>query len=95
MNTAHFGRVILVLVVLLAGIVFLASSADAHSEPIPLEGQTFVHDPSTILKHGERYYLFSTGWGISIPTISRPTRIERNHQARDVSMASSNLCHQL
>jgi arabinan endo-1,5-alpha-L-arabinosidase len=65
MNTAYFGRVILVLVVLLPGVVFSASGTDAHSEPIPLEGQTFVHDPSTILKHDERYHLFSTGWGIS------------------------------
>ena len=36
-----------------------------HLEPEALTGQTFVHDPSTILKDGERYYVFGTGWGLA------------------------------
>jgi arabinan endo-1,5-alpha-L-arabinosidase len=37
----------------------------AGAEPAPVTGDLFVHDPSTILKEGPRYYLFSTGPGIS------------------------------
>jgi hypothetical protein len=33
-------------------------------EPMPLEGQTFVHDPSTIVKENGIYYVFSTGRGV-------------------------------
>lgn len=38
--------------------------AAARIEPLVLEGETFVHDPSTIIKAGDRYFLFGTGRGI-------------------------------
>ena len=41
-----------------------ACCAGTQFEPLPLEGQTFIHDPSTIVKDGGRYYIFSTGAGI-------------------------------
>jgi arabinan endo-1,5-alpha-L-arabinosidase len=41
-----------------------ARCAETKVEPMALEGQTFIHDPSTILKEGERYYVFGTGRGI-------------------------------
>src|SRR5215469_7262972 len=37
---------------------------DAHFEPLSLQGNTFIHDPSTIIKEGDQYYVFGTGWGI-------------------------------
>lgn len=36
----------------------------AQPEPLPLAGETFVHDPSTILKEHGHYFLFGTGRGI-------------------------------
>ena len=48
--------------------VFVASCAvaadDAHFEPLALQGNTFIHDPSTVIKEGDQYYVFGTGWGI-------------------------------
>jgi arabinan endo-1,5-alpha-L-arabinosidase len=38
--------------------------AGTKFEPTPLEGQTFIHDPSTIVKDGRHFYLFGTGPGI-------------------------------
>lgn len=38
--------------------------AATQVEPLALEGETFVHDPSTIVKAGQRYFLFGTGRGI-------------------------------
>src|SRR5271156_6820660 len=43
-----------------------ANYAETKFEPLPLEGQTFIHDPSTIVKDGNRFYVFATGWGIRI-----------------------------
>jgi arabinan endo-1,5-alpha-L-arabinosidase len=34
--------------------------------PLALSGQTFIHDPSTIVRDGSRYYVFGTGPGIRI-----------------------------
>ena len=50
-------------------VVLFAAAAIAGAEtngfvPFPLVGQTFSHDPSTIVKSGENYYSFSTGSGI-------------------------------
>ena len=42
----------------------IAARADTHAEPLPLEGQTFIHDPSTIAKDHGRYFIFGTGRGI-------------------------------
>ena len=39
-------------------------AAETNFTPLALEGQTFTHDPSTIVKDGERYYSFGTGPGI-------------------------------
>ena len=36
----------------------------AQPPPLSLQGETFVHDPSTILKEHDRYFLFGTGRGI-------------------------------
>jgi arabinan endo-1,5-alpha-L-arabinosidase len=41
-----------------------AACADTKFEPLPLEGQTFVHDPSTIVKDGGNFYIFYTGPGV-------------------------------
>ena len=38
--------------------------AETKFAPRPLEGQTFIHDPSTIVKEGGRFYIFGTGPGI-------------------------------
>jgi arabinan endo-1,5-alpha-L-arabinosidase len=51
-----------VVVVLFAA--FTTGCAHIKFEPLPLEGQTFIHDPSTIIKDGNRYYVFGTGPGI-------------------------------
>lgn len=45
-------------------LVFSAGGAEAKFEPLPLEGQTFTHDPSTIIKDDGRFYSFGTGPGI-------------------------------
>jgi arabinan endo-1,5-alpha-L-arabinosidase len=52
--------VIRVLIVLVVSLI-AASAADAER----LTGELFVHDPSTIQKHGSNYVLFSTGIGIT------------------------------
>src|ERR1044072_3842589 len=51
-------------IVLLACAAPLSYCADKKVESMPLEGQTFIHDPSTILKEGGLYYVFGTGRGI-------------------------------
>ena len=49
---------------MLSGLSFLGYGADTKVEPISLEGQTFFHDPSMIVKENGRYYVFGTGRGI-------------------------------
>jgi len=52
---------------LLGAVWFLtcvAMGAGASFTPLPLEGQTFIHDPSTIIKDGTNYFIFGTGPGI-------------------------------
>ena len=41
-----------------------ANGADSRFTPRTLEGQTFIHDPSTIVKDGTNYFIFGTGPGI-------------------------------
>lgn len=41
-----------------------AQSAETNFTPLALTGQTFIHDPSTIIKDGANYYIFGTGRGI-------------------------------
>jgi len=41
-----------------------ANCAETKFEPLPLEGQTFIHDPSTIVKDSNQFYIFGTGPGI-------------------------------
>lgn len=43
-----------------------ADDAGAHFEPLALKGNTFIHDPSTIIKDGDHYYIFATGYGIEM-----------------------------
>src|SRR5277367_4810846 len=43
---------------------FAAHGAGTNFAPLPLAGQTFIHDPSTIVKDGDRFYIFGTGPGI-------------------------------
>jgi arabinan endo-1,5-alpha-L-arabinosidase len=38
---------------------------DAHFEPMALQGNTFIHDPSTVIRDGDHYYVFGTGYGIA------------------------------
>jgi arabinan endo-1,5-alpha-L-arabinosidase len=44
--------------------VFSAAGADTGFEPWSLEGQTLIHDPSTIVRDGTNYYIFGTGPGL-------------------------------
>ena len=46
----------LILLVALAG-----RCAEIKFTPEPLSGQTFIHDPSTIVKDGGRFFIFGTG----------------------------------
>ena len=48
----------------LAGLTLSGWCADTKIEPLPLAGQTFIHDPSTIVKDNGRYYVFGTGRGV-------------------------------
>src|ERR1035438_5459173 len=41
-----------------------ATRAQTNFTPPPLEGQTFIHDPSTIVSDGTNYFIFGTGPGI-------------------------------
>lgn len=41
-----------------------AHGAESHFTPWSLEGDTFIHDPSTIIKDGPNYYIFGTGPGV-------------------------------
>ncbi len=56
----NFARTIVCGVALLA-LALAAASARAQT---PLHGSLGIHDPSTIIKHGNRYYMFGTGEGI-------------------------------
>ena len=40
----------------------------ADFEPLPAEGDTFIHDPSTIIKAGGNYFVFGTGRNITTMT---------------------------
>ncbi|HEY5346208.1 MAG TPA: arabinan endo-1,5-alpha-L-arabinosidase [Verrucomicrobiae bacterium] len=44
--------------------VLTAVGGETNFTPLPLSGQTFIHDPSTIVKDGARFYIFATGSGI-------------------------------
>jgi len=41
-----------------------AAGAENEFTPPALTGQTFIHDPSTIIKADDRFYIFGTGPGI-------------------------------
>ena len=47
-------------------VLFLGFFAGAQTNFVPaaLEGQTFIHDPSTIVRDGANYFIFGTGPGI-------------------------------
>ncbi len=49
---------------------FAAIAVSAAAEVEPLAGDLFVHDPSTILKEGTNFHLFSTGVGIATKSSS-------------------------
>src|ERR1051325_6782263 len=51
-------------IVLLTCVMPYGLCADTKVEPMALEGQTFIHDPSTIVKERGTYYVFGTGRGI-------------------------------
>jgi len=46
------------------GATMAGRCAETKVEPMPLDGQTLIHDPSTIMKENGRYYVFGTGRGI-------------------------------
>ena len=50
----------------LAGLAFSVHGAGTQFAPLPLAGQTFIHDPSTIVKDGGLFYVFGTRSGISV-----------------------------
>jgi beta-glucanase (GH16 family) len=54
----------------------VARGAQTNIIPLALEGQTFIHDPSTIVKDGSNYFIFGTGRGIR--TKSSPDLIHWN-----------------
>jgi len=56
-----FHKVLLALCVIVA---LTTRAAEPRFVPLALEGQTFIHDPSTIIKEGTNYYIFGTGTGI-------------------------------
>jgi len=43
---------------------FIYQGFGANFESFPLTGQTFIHDPSTIVRDGTNYFIFGTGPGI-------------------------------
>jgi arabinan endo-1,5-alpha-L-arabinosidase len=45
-------------------LVLAVMGAETNYTPLPLAGQTFIHDPSTIIKDGTNYFVFGTGPGI-------------------------------
>lgn len=45
---------------------YAAEDETAHFEPMDLQGNTFIHDPSTIVRDGHHYYVFGTGGGILV-----------------------------
>jgi arabinan endo-1,5-alpha-L-arabinosidase len=46
------------------GVLLQSSHAEAPPAPELLQGQLQIHDPSNILKQGDKYHLFATGRGI-------------------------------
>jgi arabinan endo-1,5-alpha-L-arabinosidase len=49
--------------------IFLAAAAAAFAgefSPFELSGQTFIHDPSTVIRDGKTFYVFGTGPGVRI-----------------------------
>lgn len=45
-------------------IAFTVRGEDAKFEPLDLRGETFIHDPSTIIRDGNNFYIYATGLGI-------------------------------
>jgi arabinan endo-1,5-alpha-L-arabinosidase len=68
---------------LLAFIIIAAAiatrGANTSFVPMNLEGQTFIHDPSTIIKEQDRYYVFGTRPGINVK--SSPDLIHWTNEA--------------
>lgn len=50
-----------------------------------LTGQVGIHDPSTIIKDGSRYYVFATGQGISVKTSTNLTHWQAAPQVFDTA----------
>jgi len=51
---------------LFTAICLLASVAQGVEKPVPaLEGETYIHDPSTIIQEGANYYIFGTHRGLT------------------------------
>ena len=60
--------------------VFTAKGGIANFEPYDLEGETFIHDPSTICRDGDHFYVFGTARGImdkSSPDLIHWTNLHR------------------
>jgi arabinan endo-1,5-alpha-L-arabinosidase len=74
MSSRMAGHFIFILVLLAAGV----RAAAVESIPDVLSGQTFVHDPSTIVKSGEQFFVFATGPGIRVK--SSPDLIHWNNE---------------
>ena len=53
---------------LIACATLAARGAETNFAPIASAGQTFIHDPSTVVRDGANYFVFSTGPGIRIKT---------------------------
>lgn len=52
------------LIAFLLGATLAVRAIGADFTPASLDGQTFIHDPSTIAKDGTNYFIFGTGLGI-------------------------------
>jgi len=48
----------------------VAHGAEIEYRPLDLHGQTFIHDPSTIVKDNGRYFVFGTRPGINVKSSS-------------------------
>ena len=44
--------------------VLTALGGETNFTPLAISGQTFIHDPSTIVRDGARFFIFGTGPGI-------------------------------
>jgi arabinan endo-1,5-alpha-L-arabinosidase len=70
-----------------AAIAFFILSMLGQSCAAALTGQLGIHDPSTIIKEGSRYYVFATGQGISSKSSTNLTHWQNGPRVFDTAPA--------